>query len=123
MRSMVYRRGVGFVALCAGVIALGISLVPGIIAVIVHKRGRDKGHGSWPIFIAIALVTTVLCVGVAFLLMKSFEDSTGAPSEDEYMALLMSFAICFAGPGLGMSLGAFALLKRGPSQGPLPPRG
>jgi len=119
---MVYLRGVGFVALCAGVIALGISLVPGVIALIVHKRARDRGHGSWPIFIAIAVVTTLVCGGVAFLLVSTFGDSPGAPGEDEYMALLMSFAICFAGPGLGMSLGAFALLKRGP-EGPIPPRG
>ena len=113
----------GMVAMCAGLIAFGIALVPGIIAVVVHKRARDKGHGSWPIFIAIAVLTTLACFGVAIAFMMAFEDSTGAPTEEHYTALLLSFAICFAGPGLGMSLGAFALLKRGPMEGPLPPRG
>ena len=89
---------------------------------ILHKRAREQGHGSWPIFIAIAVVTTLACVAVAGLFLVAFEDSTGAPTEKHYMALLVSFALCFAGPGLGMSLGAFALLKRGPA-GPLPPRG
>lgn len=99
-----------------------VSMVPGIIAVIVHKRARDRGHGSWPIYIAITITTILVCIGIAAALMFAFEDGQGAPTEEQYTALMLSFAICFAGPGLGMSLGAFALLKRGPA-GPLPPRG
>ncbi|MEM9068302.1 MAG: hypothetical protein AAGE52_07335 [Myxococcota bacterium] len=101
----------GFVAILIGLGAALLTLVPGVIAAIVHYRARKKGRGSWPIYIAITLLTAVMCFGAAILLVGAFESGQGAPTEEQYTALLMSAAICFGGPGLGMTLGAFALFK------------
>ncbi len=103
----------GFVALCAGIVAALVALGPGILTAIVHHRARREGRGSWPIYLGLTAFGILMCIAIAVLFIHAAGgEGGGAPTGEQYEALVISAAICLAGPGIGMTLGAFALLKR-----------
>ena len=106
----------GIVAIFGALIAGVVALVPGIIAVICHSRARKRGHGSWGTYWAIAIIAAIVCIALGAVLLIGFGDGTGAPTEEDYTRLIVSFALFGASPGIGMTLGAFALLKRAPNE-------
>lgn len=92
----------GCMFLGAGLASLIIALLLGALAVRFHVRVRRKGRGSWVVF---GLVTALVCAALMWLGQARFPTTSGAPTGEDYEAILFAFALIGAAPGVALCAG------------------
>jgi hypothetical protein len=103
----------GIIAAFALLGAFVAGAIPGIASTVAHALARRRGRGSWLLFFGLAAVAAAAVATLAVLVFQSGpEPGSGPPSAEDFEALIAAAALLGASPGLGLSAGVLACLKR-----------
>ena len=106
----------GVFVIGAGLIAFATSILFGSLGFFLHLYAVLKlDRGSWLLYVAIALVVgvSVFAYGEGLFLTET----VGAPTEDDYMSAVLGAMLVGGAPGMGLLLGALAVLRKKSSSG------
>ncbi len=92
----------GCLFLGAGLASLVVALLLGALAARFHVKVRKQGRGSWVVF---SLVAAIVCFALMAYGRSLFPTTTGAPTGEDYEAILLAFTLIGGAPGLALCAG------------------
>ncbi|MEM7354484.1 MAG: hypothetical protein AAF657_26995 [Acidobacteriota bacterium] len=105
----------GCMFLGAALVSFVVAFGAGIIGFLFWYRVRQKSWRAWLIYLGLAATGMVLLLLVGWQFLEAGE-SHGAPTEEDYHAVLIGMAFFGAAPGLGLLVAGLFAPKAKPSK-------